>query len=355
MFKVFISANSLEKLCIDEMGKDIKEMSSWFLILTKQNVIYLDKSIYDDLDYDDPLFTFSESYQVELKESSVDYNQIITQKPEYVLSEPQGAFLLDVNEDIAGLIQKAFGVICQSTCNLNDCCIAEPEHKMTLFSEETEHSWKELFEDTSMPSNALVIIDRYIFGYDGKVKSGYRDGIINIEKILSNVLPPVLSCDYHVLILFDEKQSNDKYFDINKIGLILEDYKKDHLKRPYNIDIELFSVSSKAYNYEDTHNRRIISNYFICSADHLLKAFRKDGRAVCNQDIRLEYSYSYGLKDKSDPAVKTINYLLNQISDMRKDGIKETESNGDNASEYSAMSDNTTIAIRDLKNRLISK
>lgn len=356
MFKVFISAESLEKICIDEMSKDLKDQSSWFIILTKQHVIYLDKNIYEHLDYTDPLFTFSESYQIEFRKAEVNYNEILKDKPETVLNEPQAAFLLDVNEDAAEMIQKEYGVICQSTDDLTICKLAAPDGKLTLFTGSIEHSWKELFNDgTKMPSNALIIIDRYIFGYESKAKSGYDDGIINIERILLNVLPPTLNCDYHVLILFDEKQSSDRYFDLSKVDLTLERFKRDYLKRPYNIEIELFSVSSKAYNYECTHNREIISNYFISSADHLLKAFRKDGRAICNQDLRLEYLYSHGLRDRSDSAVKTTDFLLNSFSEMKLHGIEEEETDSENASQYKAMLAGKSIAIRNIKNRLISK
>lgn len=356
MFKVFISAESLEKICIEEMSKDLKDQSSWFVILTKQNIIYLDKNIYEHLDYSDPLFTFSESYQIEFKKSEVNYNEILKDKPEAVLNEPQAAFLLDVKEDAAEMIQKEYGVICQSTEDLTLCKLAASDVKLTLFTGSIEHSWKELFDDgTKMPSNALIIIDRYIFGYEGKAKSGYNDGIENIERILLNVLPSTLNCDYHVLILFDEKQSSDRNFDLSKVDLMLECFKRDYLKRPYNIDIELFSVSSKAYNYECTHNREIISNYFISSADHLLKAFRKDGRAICNQDLRLEYLYSHGLRDRSDSAVKTMDYLLSKFSEMKQHGIEEEETASENASQYKAMLAGKSIPIRDIKNRLISK
>ena len=58
MFKVFISASSLERLCRNEMTKNREDQNSWFVILTKQNIIYLDKDVYKELDYDDPLFTY---------------------------------------------------------------------------------------------------------------------------------------------------------------------------------------------------------------------------------------------------------------------------------------------------------
>lgn len=40
------------------MTKNREDQNSWFVILTKQNIIYLDKDVYKELDYDDPLFTW---------------------------------------------------------------------------------------------------------------------------------------------------------------------------------------------------------------------------------------------------------------------------------------------------------
>lgn len=353
MFKVFISASSLERLCRNEMTKNREDQNSWFVILTKQNIIYLDKDVYKELDYDDPLFTFSESYNVMFKTSPVNYNEIVKTAPQKVLDNPQCAYLLDADVDTTDLLQKAFGIICQSTSRLKDCILTSPQSKITLLESEQLRSWKDLFNDgIAIPSNSLVVIDRYIFAYEGKIKCGYKDGVANIEHIIANTLPQKLACDYDILILFDESKSNDRFYSIDKVALELENF-KNKLNRPYQINIELFSVSSEAKNYENTHNRKIISNYFIASADYQMKAFDKNSIATCCQDLRLEYAYSTGLCNRSDPAIKMIDYLLKNISEMASEGAIAQKNNSDKASEYELVQNGSQTTVDHIKNRLI--
>ena len=356
MFKVFISIEALTKLCVEEMPKEKDRQCPWFLLLTKQNIIYLDRNIYDEWeDPKDPLFIFSESDQNGFRKSPMEFNSIIKNTPEVVLSEPQGAFLLDVDKVTAESIQNNYGVICQSTTDLAECSLITNECKLTLLQNSTNHSWKELFKKgVSVPSNSLIIVDRYIFGYEGKLNSNYGDGVENIKQILQCILPKTLSCEYHVLVLFDANSSKDKCFDIKKVSKQLENFKNNVLKRPFNVEIELYSVTNKCANYEDTHNRKIISNYFMCSADHLLKAFRHDGTVICNQDIRVECVYSHGINDFSDSAVATIDHLVSQFQNMHQTGIAEYNNNTQNANEYVVMcGTNQSSTVNDIKNRLL--
>lgn len=61
-------------------------------------------------------------------------------------------------------------------------------------------------------------------------------------------------------------------------------------------------------------------NYAVVSTDHLLKAFRSDGRSViCDQDIKIEYLYSGGLYDRSDASDKKTRKLLKGIRALAND------------------------------------
>ncbi|MCR4964896.1 MAG: hypothetical protein K6A41_04495 [Bacteroidales bacterium] len=356
MFRIYISAASLERICLEEMPKEEKERNVWFTLLSKQTVLFLDKNIYEELeDYNDPLFTFSESYDINLTVSKKDFNNIINDDTEFLLSEPQGVFLLDIDKQQAQAIQEKYGILCQSTDNLRECDISGEEHKIALFKDNYEYSWKDLFNNgLKVPSNSLIIVDRYIFGWEGKYKSGYTDGIENIKQILRCILPKSLSCDYHVLVLFDENASTDRNYKRENVVRQLDEFIKLELRKPYNIIIELFSVSGSCFNYDATHDRRIISNYFIITVDHLIKAFKNDGCPICNQDLRIEYVYSHGLYDNSSPAVKRINDLLTKFQEMHIRGKCEYDQGTDNAKNYVALcGSNTFSTIHDLRNRLL--
>jgi len=353
MFKVFISAKSLERICLQEMPKEKIQQSSWFLLLTKQSTIYLDKNVYEEWDYGDPLFTFSESYGIQFEPSEIDFNTVIKSSPDDLLKEPQGAFLLDVDNNEATTLQNAYGVICQSAQELDNCCLAANECKFSLHEGDLKHSWKELFEKgVKVPSNSLVIIDRYIFSYEGRNRN-YVTGIENIKQILKSVLPITLQCDYHLLILFD-KANVDSFFNMQQVTRQLSNYVTNDLRKTYNVIIELYAVTNNCKNYECTHNRKIISNYFISSAEYRIKAFMNDGTATCNQDIRIESAYSHGLRDFSDSSIDTINHLVTQLHDMHQKGLLEYSNHSVNATEYQVMcGTDTNSNITDIQNRLI--
>lgn len=354
MFRVFISAASLEKLCLEEMPKGARDQSDWFLLLAKQNTIYIDKDIYSDLDLDNPLFAFSESYEIRFEKSEVDFNSEVINNPASVLTEPQGAYLLDIDKGSADVLSRAFGLVCQSTEDLADCSLAEQECTFTLFKGEKNHSWEELFNSgTKLPSNSLIIIDRYIFGYEGTTRSGYQDGVDNIKMIMKNVLPDQLYCDYHVMILFSDSCSTDNNYSIDKVAEELDDFKNNELKKPYNIDIELFSVYHKDPVFADTHNRRILSNYFMVKAEHLFKVFRPDGTSITTQDLELIRMYSKGLRDKSDSAVRFITRVLSSVSQMKSTAANALKFGGPGANEYIYYNNTEVDKPQNIKNRLL--
>lgn len=336
---IFISSSSLRELCIKEGCKDSSEQLEWFWVISQQNKIFLDESVPDELDQDDPLFIFSLNYGSDFEKSPNNYNNPNI-SDNIFLDGSQSAYLLDTNIDIAKNIQRKYGVICQSTRDLSICPLVEQAKLWSLDTEEKNHSWKELFQsDTKVPSNALIIIDRYLFSYDGD--SSFVDGINNIKQILSSVVPRTLECPYQVLILFDETK-NDRNFSIEYFREELCNFVEEELDCSFPIEIELLSINKDCNNYGDTHNRRILMNYAVVSTDHLLKAFRSDGRSViCDQDIKIEYLYSGGLYDRSDASDKKARKLLKGIRALANDR---------HSKYYSILS---THATQHVTNRLI--
>lgn len=106
------------------------------------------------------------------------------------------------------------------------------------------------------------------------------------------------------------------------------------MSRNYEIVIETLAVDRNCGNYIDTHNRRIISNYFIINAANSLKAFRKS-ESLYTQKISLDWAASKGIirAFKSDFTEKDIRNSLNgirKIVDFQKEsiGIKKYSQNG---------------------------
>ena len=118
------------------------------------------------------------------------------------------------------------------------------------------------------PSNALIIIDRYLFASDKPAGTDYRTGIRNIYGILQELLPDSFSDEYHVLLVFDDTAISNGA-SIELIAKELQKIKK-RLRLNYNLIIELLTVNGKVDKkaFSDTHDRKIISNYYMISCDH---------------------------------------------------------------------------------------
>ena len=354
MTSFFISANSLSELCQDEMTKSGKEQSDWFLILTKQRQLFVDSELIDSLTQTDPLFIFSESYGVRLEKSAVDFNKAIVDSPDIVLDYPQCIFLLDVSQHDADILQSRFGVLCHSTADWAECPLSATDCSFELIDGQLEHSWTELFEgNKACPSNSLIIIDRFLFSYDGNNRLGVKDSLRNIKQILKGVLPNTLDCDYHVLILFNKETSNDRDFVLDECYDELVNYVDNELDLSYTVQFEFFTVAADDPRYSDTHNRQIISNYFIASALYNIRAFDAKGRATCTQNINVKYLYSKGLHDRSDSPVKMINRLVESIYQMREGGNNIVKLKLSGHKEYLYYSDDGFQTLDNMFNRIV--
>lgn len=308
----------------------------------------------DDSDYD-----FNDSNPINLLglEGEVidfiektDLNQIIELKSD-VIRDSQVIFLLDIAKDTATNISKKYGVIC---CSLKDSSSDNPLFRESLelnLECDEKNNWNKLLsQDCISPSNALIFIDRYLFSKDSN-SICCQDGINNVSDILNEILPPALGVEFHILLIFDDSKIEpgssfkDVSTAINKL--------KKKLNRPYPIAIEALSLSGTVLNgtshYRKTHNRRIISNYFIIRADHSLKAFR-NCKSIYDQTLQLDWIASKGIvrSKKSDAPGKDIYNIIKglqeAIHDLKKDiGNIAFSQNGD-----------CKKSLKEIKNRLIT-
>lgn len=176
-------------------------------------------------------------------------------------------------------------------------------------------SWDTFFRsdviNKIIPSNSLILVDRYMF-------SKFDDGVQNLMDILDAILPATMNGDYHVLVITDEDQvltdgtQGSPDAAAHEMQCVVPS-----LDRPYRIILEVVMVKTLGklpvgYRktaqdlalmdfYADTHDRHIISNYFIVSADHALCAVRetKNGNLVASfkQTLKFESLYA-GIDNK---------------------------------------------------------
>ena len=160
-------------------------------------------------------------------------------------------------------------------------------------------SWEAFFKNGSIQkSNSVIIMDRYLFigvqrdkkGNKYKFVKKYKNSSENINEILKTIIPGSFSGDYHILFVFDDEQLVVKTPDNSKsleksLCSICQIITKG-LNKSCSLNLEFLGIhngkriekkdspdvkNKKFYLqrlYSLTHDRRIISNYFMVNATH---------------------------------------------------------------------------------------
>lgn len=264
------------------------------------------------------------------------------------LSGSNAIIILNISEEEARRITDTYGIICHSFF-ANP--VANPLFKEAIEKnvEENEQpiGWRALFGlNREVPSNSLVFVDRYLFANDRTITS--QDGIDNVYDILNNVLPKSLGVDYHILIIFDATTLKSTEGDtFQRISTQLNKLTK-RLNRPYRIIIETLSLDRNTQYYNETHNRRILSNYFILRVDRSLKAFRNN-QSLYSQSLWLDCIASKGIvhQTASDIPAKELSKYLNNIRKAVKQ-IKTIK-----GQVLFSQNGNSKIPVDNITNRLL--
>lgn len=349
MFKLFISKESLTDLFIDHA----EDRSEWLKVIQNQRKLFLmNKQIDIETDLANPnsmLFMyltasgktsdFLDPAPLSLSEIQSDHSR--------VLEHPCGVFLLDITENEANKIQDDYGEICRSTRNLNTCPLTSFNHRRPDVGEKN-YDWVQLFSPLSIvPSNSLILIDRNLFSNNS---GDINLGIQNVRDILDALLPHhKMLCDYHVAIIIGSENGR-----INS-KLSLEDLSKklnitkSELGREYSIIMSLLVVDEgDKVVYAVTHNRRIITNYLICSVDNGLAAFRS-GESRYEQNIYIDSLFSGDLTGKSDTPLKSHKQKIDKLKEEVLDYCKWKA----NPNNRFASGMNISAQIEKLNHRLL--
>ena len=166
-------------------------------------------------------------------------------------------------------------------------------------------TWKSFFKEGKLPaSNSVIIMDRYLFTVqtvlDRKTKKvidlneTFSNGGRNIGEILKAIIPDWFLGEYHILIVFDDAQIESKITNDGRSyktdevlktvsGIISEslegkkcsinlEYLAIHTGENYDpkSDTKDFIDENKFLKdlYNLTHDRRIITNYYMVNATH---------------------------------------------------------------------------------------
>lgn len=236
--------------------------------------------------------------------------------PENVLKNPSALYIFDIPETEALAIQRKYGVMCVSAnspnidplIDVNDIHIAKEQEKMGK-------GWDTVLDSVEkLPSNALLLTDRYLFAFK---RPNAGDGIVNIKDILVELLPKqFLGGNYHVTIVFDN-MAKDENYSFDEITRLLEEVKLQ-LNHDYPITMEVIGITPDCSIYNKLHNRMIISNYYLVEASHKLAAFNKDKGTARQMLIPMALFTESSLNGNSTPPLDAIEHTLSTLRKFSK-------------------------------------
>ena len=288
MFKVCISDAAYQRLVSAEEQKGTAGRSNLYKLLKQQPVQLLTAS---------------------------DHERYRTH-PEEVLKNPSALHILDMTHTEALAIQKTYGVMCMSSdcpdisplIDVNDIHISNERERLG-------RGWDSVLDSVEkLPSNALLLTDRYLFAFRSPDAG---DGLSNIHDILNELLPQQFSGgDYHVTVVFDD-MSKHKSYTFDEIATKLNRI-KTQLHRDYPIMMEVLGVTPDSSIYNKLHNRLIISNYYLVEAGHKLAAFNHDKGTARQTLLPMTLFTESSINGTSTPPLKAIDQTLETLRGFSK-------------------------------------
>lgn len=279
----------------------------------------------------------------------------LTEHPEQMANYATSVFILDIEEKKARELSAKYGVIVQSASHLNDSILTEVSPELIILEEaETGFSWRKILAGVkNLPSNAIIINDRYLFTNDeviktqtGEIDKDKRYGLENVFNILNEILPSQLGVPYHILVVFQEGQLKSTT-TFKNMGTYLNKLRK-RLSRPYDLVIEVLAVKSSSEFYKDTHHRRVFTNYGILCFEQKVNAF-VENRSNCSQSITISRLFTHSLDGKNTPDEKKQSIYLKAFSNYVTD-IKTRPISGEH---LFIKNGNADLTVADLENRMV--
>ena len=291
MFKIIISEQFYGKIKQEEQGRAPQELSYLYKLLQQQPVQLLTTAA----------------------------NEKYKNHSENVLKNPTALYILDMTPSEASAIKSKYGVMCMSSScpDITPLIDVNDEHT-TGRKEPLDKGWDSVLDSVEyLPSNALVLIDRYLFKH---IEAYYGNGFDNVISILKELLPHELGTTYHITIVFDRKEI-DPLYSFDTIAKRLYE-NVEEMGYSYPITMEVLGVVEPLRLYYSTHNRRIVSNYFVVKMDHKLAAFNKNigttDQTIIPQVLFTEDSINH----HSSPPLKSLQQITNALRDFSQSLLK---------------------------------
>lgn len=240
--------------------------------------------------------------------------EAINEDTSNILSEPASAFILDIDETQAEKIKNDYGIAVFGIQKLDDKFFMKGYSKEFDRNDEVADGWKGIIRDAEIPiSNSLVINDNYLFdNYENEKNLGAE----NLISFLDAYLPENLIIDYHIAIITSNTKGKANKFWHQEFGKLKARVSK---LRAYSIKLELV-ITEK---HEDTHKRRMISNYMYGWGDKGFDIFKASNKKIVRSDYDIHLNGIFNnIDNKGDNFCQLANKGLKKMQ-KRCNDVKE--------------------------------
>lgn len=293
MFTLYTTEDKLTELCL--------EGEEWFNIIRNQPTIY----VCNESDNDEWDVTNATLMALHRSGTSIEVdNELLEEIKEdnsKVLELVNPAYILDFKAEEAKSIEEKFGVIFLPTSNTPRPVLAKLGWDIDTADPSKPKTWVFFLKGIKVNFHSLVIVDRYFFS--SQTGETFEDSLFNLREILMALLPSKNVHKFVVSIIFDESKSD---YAMKELATKVNKVKKNIIgKTPFTL--ELISIDSNCYMYEETHDRFIISNYFVINASHKIKAFNAQKESLCAQKLTFDYLYSKGIEEGAISSIPEVS------------------------------------------------
>ena len=368
MASLFLTKNAFES---------IDDSSLEYRIISKQTKVYVDLSK-DELDElllpeDDSLgygtnsfFDFQKDHtNVSFCAAKETFDQIKLGNYSAFGNIPDGIFVLDVDEKTAKNIENAYGVLCMTedkmdfsmlTRKHSEFCEREIKDNAVDYDLSPNPSHLTIGqlipEEVILPCNCIIVIDKYLFDDDEEGKC--------LAEILSRLLNRKLNKSYcHLLIIFDNAKAGGPTEETRKAAFRnIVTGLQPSFERVNDLQIKVEFLAGD-FNppkmFEDMHNRKIITNYTIITAEHGFGMFNKRNQMKWSQKFTVESLYSDGISTSSVTPEKERQLIMKKVCSIvryARDKFDKTDSRPKFRFGQDTKANPTKISPKDLVNRL---
>ncbi len=259
-------------------------------------------------------------------------------------------FIFDkIGKDDIYYIENKYGVICLSHDYIPELSkLLRDDYQSYWDTEDNTRkgSWTQILQPFKFPCNTFIFCDLYLYKDDYDRRSQNVNDIIKALCLnLSTQNDTSMQSQINILFIWDEipNKSDKVKWMSDKIMKVIPNGR--------NVRIEFLFCSKNNNRYklhEHTHNRRLLTNFSLASADHSLAAFDVNGRPMKDQRLTYGTILTGGISNEYESILSKISNDIRVLMDLT-DNSKECT--------YFACSNSKaevkSIDLKNLKNRLI--